>query len=333
VALVSARDADLGSTYRSLLEKKLQEQGFFSWGFLDKVSLEATIRASGTDPETMRRYGIDETESVAVVALRYGEGEYDMPSWAEASCPGPGGTAFVELARFARANWYGEILLRLKAAVSGLVGAASEMGLEPPSPKRWKRLSNSSLPERPLALAAGLGVLGRNGLLIAQPRSGESKTPSSALLLGLLLCPVGLGETPRTRESPRDPCGECRRCLEACPTNALGGEGGGFTRELCRQNWMARDLEPPSAVEEKMGSILYGCDICLKACPHFRTDPEAETELGILGPRLPARFFLNEDEAEIKRRLSGSALGLSWMSVEGFRRCAARASRIQGSLT
>jgi epoxyqueuosine reductase QueG len=76
-----------------------------------------------------------------------------------------------------------------------------------------------------------------------------------------------------------------------------------------------------------MDSILYGCDLCLEACPYFRIDPEARTELGQLGPRLPARFFLEEDDSLIGLRLSDSALGLSWMSIAGFRRCAARAVR------
>ena len=316
--------------YRALLERELEGAGFFTWGFLDKKALSAVLADCGTDPSVRRRYGIDEAEGLAVVALRYGEGEFPAPSWAGSDTFDPDETASVELARFARANWYGEILARLGGAVQHLVEKASQRGLDPPPPKRWKRLSNSPLPERLLALAAGLGVLGKNGLLIAEPRSANRGAATSAILIGLLVCPANFGEAPSAASSGKNTCASCNACIEACPTNALR-EGEGFQRKLCLQNWTARDLDPPPAVEERMGSILYGCDRCLESCPHFLTDPGAHTDLGILGPRLPARFFLEKDDAEIRGKLSETALGLSWMSCGGFRRSASRAVRLRKS--
>ncbi|MCX7027569.1 MAG: hypothetical protein NT061_08830 [Spirochaetes bacterium] len=319
---------DKAASFRGILDMELRNQGFFSWGFLDKEAFKAVIDDSQAKPAAFARYGIDETESVVVVALRYGEGEFDPPAWAASRASESSEAVFVEIARFARANWYGEILARLKAAVEGLIDAASGMGFALPPSRRWKRLVNSALPERDLALGAGLGAQGKNGLVIADRRGKGDVKSSSAVLLGLLLCPAGLGRAPKAVPAHVAPCGSCRSCLDVCPTKALGGEEMAFCRELCLQNWTARDLDPPLAVEESMGSILYGCDACLGACPYFRTDPGARTELGILGPRLPVDFFMDAADSDIKKRLSGTALGLSWMSVKGFRRCAVRASRL-----
>jgi len=281
------RKDDPASIYRFILDRELGNQGFFAWGFLDRETLEETITASKADQAALSRYGIEHTESVAVVALRYGEGAFAPPLWASEKTR-ESGSVTVQIARFARANWYGEILARLKVAVTGLIGSTSAMGLSIPPSKTWKRLSNSALPERALALAAGLGALGKNGLLIAKPRGGGEA--SSAVLLGLLLCPVSLGVAEKAVPLSA-PCGPCRRCLDACPTKALSGEGRDFSRELCLQNWTARDLNPPPVVERSLGTILYGCDSCLKACPYFTIDPLARTELGKLGPELPADFF------------------------------------------
>ena len=61
-------------------------------------------------------------------------------------------------------------------------------------------------------------------------------------------------------------CGECRKCVEACPTNAL--EGGVFHRERCIRNWMMVGGEVPEEIRAKMGNRLIGCDVCQRVCPH-----------------------------------------------------------------
>ena len=49
-------------------------------------------------------------------------------------------------------------------------------------------------------------------------------------------------------------CGECRKCVEACPTNAL--EGGVFHRERCIRNWMMVGGEVPEEIRAKIGVNL-----------------------------------------------------------------------------
>lgn len=61
-------------------------------------------------------------------------------------------------------------------------------------------------------------------------------------------------------------CGDCHRCEEACPTNAL--EGGVFHRERCLRNWQVSGQSYPEAVRQKMGMRLIGCDECQRCCPH-----------------------------------------------------------------
>lgn len=70
-------------------------------------------------------------------------------------------------------------------------------------------------------------------------------------------------------------CGDCHKCVEACPTNAL--EGGVFHRERCLRNWQVSGQIYPDSIREKMGNRLIGCDECQRCCPHNRA-PEGETQ-------------------------------------------------------
>jgi ferredoxin len=293
-------------------------------------------------PEALRiKYGTARALGAAVVALPYGEGAEPPPEWARAwlvERPGPLAT----LARFARSNWYGELVRRLKRAVVFARGDLRADGAAPGSsdaggiafaralPGEWRCLVNSGLPEKRLALAAGIGTLGRHGLVMV-PEAGP------ACVLGLLLLPFETEtdtETKPGREARApnclrpalgEACGACRACVEACPTGALSDDG--FERLRCIQHWTAIPGPLPPAVEAAWGTRLYGCDVCLAACPRFRPDPDARTELGRLGTGLPASWLLTAGETEIRERFRGTVLGMAWMSKEAFRRNARLALR------
>lgn len=72
-------------------------------------------------------------------------------------------------------------------------------------------------------------------------------------------------------------CGDCHRCEAACPTGAL--DGGAFHRERCLRNWQMSGKPVPEGLRARMGTMLIGCDLCQRACPH-NAPPAAAQPMG-----------------------------------------------------
>jgi epoxyqueuosine reductase QueG len=302
------------------LEASMSEAGIEGYGLLGRGRLLAACE--GMPPSLLERLGAGRAGGAIPVALPYGEGPAAPPAWAAGTAvPGP----LARLARFARADWYAELAARMRAAASALRSRVAAGGVDPGPSRDWRYFVNSRMPERRLALEAGLGRLGRNGLVLL-PKRG------SAAVLGLLLLPEAArpaAEAPALdRDRLLDPaCASCGACREACPTGALkpagpGAEGGpaGFSRELCLQHWSAVPGPLPEAIEAAWGDRLYGCDACQEACPLFKPDASARTLRGLLGPGLPAAWLASAPEGEIRAALRGSVLGMGWISIDALRR-------------
>ena len=110
------------------------------------------------------------------------------------------------------------------------------------------------------AVHAGLGVIGRNNLLVTPPFGPRVRF--RALFLDRILEP--------SKPLEYAPCAACDApCLRACPRKAF--EGGAFERALCRKQ-MDRDvarrkpIPEPAAGEPEKGWIKY-CRRCELACP------------------------------------------------------------------
>ncbi|WP_130470817.1 tRNA epoxyqueuosine(34) reductase QueG [Candidatus Magnetaquicoccus inordinatus] len=120
-------------------------------------------------------------------------------------------------------------------------------------------VDSAPIMEKPLGVAAGLGWQGKNSLLVS-PQHG------CWLLLAELLLPLAL-----PADQPlRDHCGECQRCLQACPTDALA-EPYRLNARRCLA-YLSIEWAGPLAHADRiaMGRRLYGCDDCVTACPWNR---------------------------------------------------------------
>jgi epoxyqueuosine reductase len=112
--------------------------------------------------------------------------------------------------------------------------------------------------DREGAARSGVGFYGKNTMLITR-RHG------SWVVLGTLVTEVQLEAT-----QPLDlDCGECRLCIDACPTGALD-EPYVLDSEKCLSYWTQSRREIPPDYREHLGDQVYGCDICQDVCPWNR---------------------------------------------------------------
>lgn len=133
-----------------------------------------------------------------------------------------------------------------------------------------KAKANVSFPAREAAVRAGLGVIGKNGLLI-HPRFGTR----TVIILMATDIPAPEGTRPREAAS----CMGCGRCAAACPAHAIDANGMSHP-ERCIRNFMMEGITTPTALRPKMGMRLLGCDICQRVCPMQSVKP-AQTGLNL----------------------------------------------------
>ena len=288
------------ATGRELIRAMAIEAGFVRARFLAPFEPPAGVPAG-------RSQG---SPALLTVALPYG----NRFGCLEAAPPPGAGL----IAPFARRNYYREAVKRLQGIAAAL---RARFGGGKPG---YQILCNSPVPEKPLALASGLGVLGRNGLVLTEEAG-------SLVILAAMTLPFTLEgdeSQPRLAGGGFPLCTACAAggldalpCRAACPTGALNGDGS-MDAERCIQ-WYAsgKGEAVPPLVRECWGNRLYGCTACQDACVHNRR-PIAGTESaeGPLPAFIGCRELLALDDGEIRAFFKGSVLGGAWLGPAAIRR-------------
>lgn len=128
-------------------------------------------------------------------------------------------------------------------------------------------VDTAPLLERYWAAEAGLGWIGRNTCLIL-PGQG------SFFFLGVLLTTC-LSDRYDAPIAPR--CGHCRKCVAACPTQALGGDCTLDARRCLSYLSIEHRGPIPPELGRRLRPYIYGCDRCQLVCPHnAQAQPTAE---------------------------------------------------------
>jgi len=157
--------------------------------------------------------------------------------------------------------------------------------------------------ERAVAARAGLGFFGKNTNLL-QPRSG-SWFFLSEILLDL--------ELPADNREIKVSCGSCRRCIDACPTDAFPAPYVLDSRRCISYLTIENKGEIPRELRAAVGDWVFGCDVCQDVCPfnRFAADtrwPEFHPEAGV-GPRIDLVEVLSiASDDEFRARFRGTPL-------------------------
>ena len=203
---------------------------------------------------------------------------------------------------FARASWgedYHFILSRRMEALIEYI--KSEVNQEDVAFKPM--VDTGELIDVRVAERAGIGFVGKNGLLV-------TKEFGSYVYLGELITNI---EFPV--DAPVDyGCGDCTRCVDFCPTNALLGNGK-MNAQRCLSYQTQTKGFMPKEYRKKMGHVIYGCDICQQVCPYnkgkdFHLHPEMEPSVEETHPLLkPLVTISNKEFKERFGKMAGSWRG------------------------
>lgn len=160
-------------------------------------------------------------------------------------------------------------------------------------------LDTGPLLERAFAQRAGLGFIGKNAMLIT--RGMGSWVFLASVVTTLDLDP----DAPDNRS-----CGECTRCIDACPTEAITAPFEIDARRCIAYLTIENKGDIPATLRPRMQGWVFGCDICQEVCPH-NARPE-ETTLSAFKrqgdfPGLRTLLSIRTDE-DFGRRFSGTPI-------------------------
>ncbi|MEN9493024.1 MAG: hypothetical protein RJA63_3473 [Pseudomonadota bacterium] len=151
-----------------------------------------------------------------------------------------------------------------------------------------------------LAARAGLGWRGKHTLLL-------NRDAGSFFFLGEIYLDLALPvDPPQTAH-----CGDCRRCLDVCPTAAIVAPYRLDARRCISYLTIEHEGPIPEALRPLLGNRVYGCDDCQLVCPWNRfarvtEEPDFAVRNGLDAALMVSLFAWSE--SEFMARMAGSAI-------------------------
>ena len=173
------------------------------------------------------------------------------------------------ISRYAAVPDYHEVCGRILEKITAALKAAY------PENEFSPFIDNSPIPEVAAAAAAGLGVIGKNGLLITE-RYG------SFVFLGEIVTDLPLPTTDKTAR-----CEDCGLCIKACPVGLCKND---CLSALTQQKKLS---DPKDEQRIKKHGVVWGCDICQEICP--MNEGAEKTDLPEFTAGYRRRYTLGED--------------------------------------
>jgi len=234
-------------------------------------TMEFTFRnpERSTDPTR----SVAAARAVIVAAMPYASDTPPSPS-------GPHGM----VAQYARQDHYG----RLSEALRVMRDKLRADGF-----KALDFVDDNSMVDREIAWLGGLGWFGKNANLLI-------RGAGSMFVLGSVVTAAPLKVR---REVEPDGCGACRVCIDACPTNAIVGDGVLDARR-CLSWLLQKPGVFPLEYRVALSDRLYGCDDCQETCPeNVRFTPTRR--LATHGESwVPVLDVLEEDDRSLAERVA-----------------------------
>jgi epoxyqueuosine reductase len=114
--------------------------------------------------------------------------------------------------------------------------------------------------ERSYAAMAGLGYIGKNGMLI-------NRKYGSWIFLSEIVTNLPLEPDDRLAVN-HGRCGKCTRCVDACPTGAIVADAVVDARKCISYLTVERPSHISDDLTGRIGDWVFGCDVCQDVCPH-----------------------------------------------------------------
>jgi epoxyqueuosine reductase len=215
----------------------------------------------------------------------------------------PAGALSHHVARYALGADYHDVLDRILRDVE------AELTRLDSSIQTRRYVDTGPLSDRSYAAQAGLGFIGRNGMLIDEEHG-------SYTFIGTLLTSL---ENDIAAHEVADRCGTCTRCVDACPTDAIRADRTVESHRCISYT----TIEHRGAFAEDAGPLAqnaFGCDICQEVCPWNAApaDPHPDFQARESYRATPVTDLLRFAQADFSKLFTKSAIKRA--KLEGMKR-------------